>query len=188
MKCPRSLLTTFLRDACVVIRRWRNSWWKCRRRPLLSLLRRHGGPAGGSAADRASACLVSRFQISGPAGGLLVEVGHLPHPVGPTTGQGGIQILAAATVADVAAVDVPVNMQHKFQQSLVLIQFINRVVVIPVATQRQVRTVLLCRRPLRFHSCSSWTSLSCPFCAMTSFGIDSAENCGISAGAALWCC
>ena len=69
-------------------------------------------------------------------GGLLVEGGLLPHPVGPPTEvyrQGGIEILAAATLADVAVVDVPVNMQHKFQQSLVL-QFINRVEVIPVAT------------------------------------------------------
>ena len=69
------------------------------------------------------------------------------------------------------------------------IQFINRVVVILVATQRQVCTALLCSRPLRFHSCSSWTSLSCPFCATTSFGADCAENSGIAAGAApvvLW--
>ena len=85
-------------------------------------------------------------------------------------GQGEIQILAAATLADVVDVDVPVNLQHKFQQSLVFIQFINRVVVIPVAAQRQVCTALLCRRLLRFHSCSSWTLLSFPFRATTSFG------------------
>ena len=57
-------------------------------------------------------------------GGLLVEVWHHPHPVdlppGDTARQGGIEILAAATLADVAVVDVPVYMQHKFQQSLVL--------------------------------------------------------------------
>ena len=58
--------------------------------------------------------------------------------------QGGIQILAAETLADVVDVDVHLNMQHKFQQSLVFIQFINRVVIIPVATQRQVCTALLC--------------------------------------------
>ena len=113
-----------------------------------------------------------------------------PSPSGPPwrgspPGQGGIEILAAATMADVAVVDVPVFMQHSFQQSLVLPQFINRVVAIPVATQSQVRTALLCRRPLRFHSCSSWASS----CAPTSVGTDSAENCGIAAGAApvvLW--
>ena len=33
-------------------------------------------------------------------------------------GQGGIHVLAAVTVADVAVVDVSVIMQHKFQQSL----------------------------------------------------------------------
>ena len=42
----------------------------------------------------------------------------LPLHRGLPPGQGGIEILAAATVADVAVVDVPVNMQHKFQQSL----------------------------------------------------------------------
>ena len=43
-----------------------------------------------------------------------------PHR-GTLPGQGGIEILAAATLADVVVVDVPVNMQHKFQQSLVLL-------------------------------------------------------------------
>ena len=56
-----------------------------------------------------------------------MEGRHLPHRVGPLPpqmgtppGQGGIEILAAATLADVVVVDVPVSMQHKFQQSLVL--------------------------------------------------------------------
>ena len=61
----------------------------------------------------------------------------------------GQKILAAVTVADEAVVDVSVNMQHKFLQSLFMnpevFQFINRVVVIPVAAQRQVCTVLLCK-------------------------------------------
>ena len=44
-----------------------------------------------------------------------------PSPSGPAPeGQGGMQILAAATLADVVDVDVPVTMQHNFQQSLVL--------------------------------------------------------------------
>ena len=66
-------------------------------------------------------------------------------------GQGGIQILAAVTVADVAVVDVSVIMQHKFQQSLFmnpwcLIQFINRVVVFQLPHRDRYAQPLLCRR------------------------------------------
>ena len=60
---------------------------------------------------------------------------------------------------------------------------------LPVCYRDRSAQRLLCRRPLRFHSCSSWPSLSCPFSAMTSFGTDSAENSGTAAGAApvvLW--
>ena len=60
---------------------------------------------------------------------------------------------------------------------------------LPVCYRDRSAQRLLCRRLLRFHSCSSWPSLSCPFCATTSFGTDSAENSGIAAGAApvvLW--
>ena len=71
----------------------------------------------------------------------------LEQPTPP--GQGGIQILATATVADVAVADVSVNMQHKFQQSLFSSDlFKNRVVVFPVATQRQVRTALSVQRTI----------------------------------------
>ena len=50
-------------------------------------------------------------------------------------------------MADVAVADVSVNMQYKFQQSrFSFIQFINRVVVIPVATQRHVCTALSVQR------------------------------------------
>ena len=84
------------------------------------------------AADRASAspvfCRCGWVRLAADLwtyGGLLVEGGLLSHPVGPPhrgipPGQGGIEILAASTLGDVAVVDVPVNMQHKFQQSLVL--------------------------------------------------------------------
>ena len=86
-------------------------------------------------------------QLSGPTGAYWWMGGLLPHPVGPhrgiPPGQGGIQILAAGTLADVAVVDVPVNMQHKFQQSLVLLS-VHQQVVLPVAAQRQVCTALLC--------------------------------------------
>ena len=114
-------------------------------------------------------CGGSSLVLRGPTGGgwaPLTPSGP-PHR-GTPPGQGGIQILAAVTLADVAVVDAPVIMQLKFQQSFVVsvdvpqIPFIDRVVDIPVASQRQVCTALICRRPLRFHSCSSWTSLSCP--------------------------
>ena len=50
-------------------------------------------------------------------------------------------------MADVAVADVSVNMQCKFQQfRFSFFQFINRVVVLPVATQRQVRTALSVQR------------------------------------------
>ena len=130
---------------------------------------------------------------SGPTGAYWWRVGSshtqwAPHQSTPP-GQGGIQILAAATVADVVVVDVPVNMQHKFPQYWCFIQFINRVVVSPVATQRQVCTALLCRRPLRFHSCSFWTSLSFPFVQRQVLVQTVQKNGGIAAGAApvvLW--
>ena len=60
---------------------------------------------------------------------------------------------------------------------------------IPVAIQRQVCTALVVQKTWRFHSCSSWTSLLCPFCGTTRLGTDSAEHCGNAAGAApviLW--
>ena len=105
-------------------------------------------------------------------------------------GQGGIQILAAVTEADVAVVDVSVIMQHKFQQSLFmnpwcLIQLVHQPSGgIPVAIQRQVCTALVVQKTWRrFQSCSSWTSLLCPFCGTTRLGTDSAEYCGIAAGA-----
>ena len=104
-------------------------------------------------------------------------------------GQGGIQVLAAATVADVVVVDVPVNMQHKFQQSLVLrsvhqqsgdysrcytVTLMHSVVVQKTVEIPQLQFLDLVVVPVR---------------ATTSFGTDSAENCGIAAGAApvaLW--
>ena len=64
-------------------------------------------------------------QLSGPTGGgwaPLTPSGP-PHRVTPP-GQGGIQILAAVTLADVTVVDVPVYMQHKFQQLWCFVQFI----------------------------------------------------------------
>ena len=61
-------------------------------------------------------------QLSGPTGVYWWRVWAPLTPSGPPhrvlpPGQGGIQILAAVTLADVAVVDVPVYMLHKFQQS-----------------------------------------------------------------------
>ena len=42
------------------------------------------------------------------------------------------------------------------------IQFIDRVLDLPVVQRRRVPTVLLCRRPARSHRCSSWTRLMTP--------------------------
>ena len=103
-------------------RSWRNSWWKCRPRQGTHLRWLPCKPLGGGQQ------------------GLYLSSSTPP-------GQGGIQILATATVADVAVADVSVNMQYKFQQfRFSFFQFINRVVVIPVATQRQVRTALSVQR------------------------------------------
>ena len=144
--------STTARMTCCGLLCWRSAIRRSGLRTVLLTARRTSGiafpgPAGHS--------WLARFVL-----GEMVVNGFMVYALttrrGTTPGQGGMQILAAATLADVVDVDVPVNMQHKFQQSLVFIQFINRVVVIPVATQK-VCTALSCRRPLRFHSCSSWT-------------------------------
>ena len=111
----------------------------------------------------------------------------LPH-WGTPPGQGGIQILAAATVADVVVEDVPVNMQHKFPQFWCFIQFINRVVVIPVATQTGTHSVVV-QKTAEIPLLQFLDLVVVPVRATTSFGTDGAENCGIAAGAApvvLW--
>ena len=73
------------------------------------------------------------------------------------------QIQEQIVAVVVLAVDVPVIMQLENQQSkyenLDVLQFlfIDRVLDIPVVTQTSVRAVQkLCRKPSRFHGCSSW--------------------------------
>ena len=72
-----------------------------------------------------------------------------PSRQGSPPAQGGIFLLGNAEAA--APLDVPVTMQLKFQQSFVeffkvpQLQFIDRVVVISVAPQRQVSQCKLCR-------------------------------------------
>ena len=92
---------------------------------------------------------------------------------------------------------VPVNMQPKFQHlcrltdsGWCLFRLSTECWTLLVCYRDRSAQHLLCGRPLRFHSCSSWpSSLSCLVCATTSFATDSAENSGIAAGAApvvLW--
>ena len=68
-----------------------------------------GGPAGHS---RLAQFLLKEVVVNGE----VFMVCALTPRRGTPPGQGGIQILAAATLADVVDVDVPVNMQHMFQQ------------------------------------------------------------------------
>ena len=85
LRCPRSFLRTPSRsERCSGLRSWRNSWWKCPRTPVMLLQSWPCKPWGGGQHEL---CLSS----SPP-------------------GQGGIQILAAATVAE-AVVDVSVTTQ-----------------------------------------------------------------------------
>ena len=71
------------------------------------------------------------------------------------------QIQEQIVAAVVLAVDVPVIMQLGYQQSkfenpeVPQFLFIDRVPDIPVATQKDSRRAKLCRKPSRFHGCSS---------------------------------
>ena len=182
------------------LRSWRNSWWWCRRRPLLSLLCRRRSTSwwkcrrsclslSGSSRVQMGTFGGNFLGLRGPTGGgwaPLTPSGP-PH-LGTPPGQGGIQILAAAMVADVVVVDVAVNMQHKLPQFWCFIQFINRVVVIPVATQTGMHSVVV-QKTVEILQLQFLDLVVVPVRATTSFGTDSAENCGIFAGAApvvLW--
>ena len=83
----------------------------------------------------------------------------------PPPGQGGIQMLATATVAE-AVVDVPVIISDMLQQFFVefvealQLQFID-IVVGFVASQRQGSQCKLCRRR-RFARCRSWIGWDLP--------------------------
>ena len=80
-----------------------------------------GAPAGGSAADRASACWFLRgcrwvrvAAALGAYGGLLVESGLLSHPVGPPT---GVHRQPRAVYKILGTGNVSVIMPDKFPQS-----------------------------------------------------------------------
>ena len=140
-KCPRSLSKTGSRsEPCFACRcRW-NSWWKCRLRQGTHLRWLPCKPLGGG---QHRLCLSS---FTPP-------------------GQGGIQILAAATVAE--AMDVSVTAQLQFQQFFVeyvevpQLQFIDSVVGVSVASQRQGSQCKLCRRR-SFARCLSWIGWDVP--------------------------
>ena len=96
--------------------------------------------------------------------------GAPPTPSGPPhrgtpPGQGGTDILAAGTLADVVVVDVPVNMQHKFQQSLVL-----------HSVHQQSGGYSSCYTETGMHSVvvQKTVEIPLPFRGTTSFGTDSA--------------
>ena len=119
LKCPRSLLTSSLCNSRYVNRSWRPTPSPALVPAPSRFLRVRMGTVGRRSLDlRGSTGGVwAPPTTSGP---LSPSPPPSPLPLhrGLPPGQGGIEILAAATVADVAVVDVPVNMQHKFQQSL----------------------------------------------------------------------
>ena len=128
---PHSLHEPQLAEQLVEVREWRTSWWRCRRSCFTSSPQSFFVGADG----------YGWAQISGPTGVYWWRVSTSPHPVDPSTGHtarpGRDRNTSRHDGADVAVVDVPVNMQHKFQQSLFMkpIQFINRVVVIAILAQ-----------------------------------------------------
>ena len=168
----------------VSTRRWRSSWWTCQpfvheansrwwKRVILARYRDADG----------------REWRPATAGGCGTDV----TPSGTTRrdsppAQGGKQILDNAAVpkiqeqiVDVEALvaDVPVTMLYKFQRSDPQIQFLGRVLGIPVAPQRQVRTVPNCAEKERLHRCSAWERLLTRLLTIQrqGHGPDSAENC-----------
>ena len=73
-------------------------------------------------------------------------------------------------------------MQHMFQQSLVLLQFINRVVDIPAACRSWVRTVHTVQQTVDFHRYNFWLVVDAPVVvSVTGALVGRAENCGVSA-------
>ena len=156
-KCPRSFLRTPFRSVrCCGLRSWRNSWWKCRRLPVVLLQSWPCKPWGGG---KHGPCLSS----STPPG------------------QGGIQILAAATVAE-AVVDVSVTTQlrsSRFSSSSSTEWWCSCF----TETGTQCK---LCRSPSRFFRCSSWTVGTPVVVQRQVLGFDSAENWGSTASAVLW--
>ena len=110
-----------------------------------------------------------------------------PHRVTPP-GQGGVQILAAATLADVAVVDVPVYMLRKFQQSLVLRSVHQQSGGYSSwYTETGMHSVIL-QKTVEIPQLQFLDLVVVPGSCNDKFGADSAENCGIAAGAAPVCC
>ena len=83
------------------------------------------------------------------------------------------------------------NMQHKFQQSLFMnlevFQFINRVVVIPVATQGQICTVLLCKN-VEIPQAQFLDLVVVPVLCNDKLGTDSREKMELPQVQLVWCC
>ena len=106
----------------------------------------------------------------------------------PPPGQGGMQILAAATVAE-AVVDVPAIISDMLQQFFVefvkvpQLQFID--IVVGFVVRRDRAHSAHCTEDVRFARCSSWTGWDTRCCATTGAWVHSAENCGRTASAVL---
>ena len=153
----------------------RNSWWTCHclrgcgwlsgPMPLAGC-----GLASGSSPRESTGAWRAPGTPSGPA------------RKGSPPAQGGTQILGKA---EAAALVVSVTLQLKLQQSIVeffqvpQLQFIDRVVVPSVASQRQGLQCKLYRRP-EIPWCSSGIVVNMPVgVPTTGYGSDSTENCGV---------
>ena len=161
-KCPRSFLRTPSRSVrCSGLRSWRNSWWKCRRLPVMLL---QSWPCKPWSGGKHGPCLSS----STPPG------------------QGGIQFLAAATVAE-AVVDVSVTTQlrsSRFSSSTWrCLSFSSSTVWWCSCFTETGTQCKLCRSPSRFFRCSSWTVGTPVVVQRQVLGFDSAENWGGTASA-----
>ena len=132
-----------------------------------------GGPAGGSAADRASGCPVfcgcGWVRLAADlwtCGGLLVEGGLLPP--GCTARPGRDRNTGPPTLADVAVVDVPVNMQHKFQQSGMHSVVVQKTTEIPQLQFLDLVVVpVLCNDTFWYIQCRKlWNCRRCSSCGV----------------------
>ena len=145
-KCPRSFPRTPSRsEHCSGLRSWRNSWWTCRRLPVMLLQSWPCKPWGGG---KHELCL----STSTPPG------------------QGVIQILAAATVAE-AVVDVSVTTQlrsSRFSSSTWrCLSFSSSTEWWCSCFTETGTQCKLCRSPSRFFRCSSWTGWDTRCCTTT---------------------
>ena len=189
-KCPRSLFRTPSRSECRSgLRSWRNSWWKCRCLPSAtasSSRRCRRLCCHGTWMQVASDGATARDQGSSTGGCLAHSMPSGPSRRDSPPAQGGIEVLGRAEAHLAPVVDVPATKQLKNLQSFEFldepqIQFIDRLLLLPVSPQRQVRTVQTVQKT-GVSQCSSWVVVDMPgVCNDRCLDLDSAENCGGSA-------